>query len=58
MNDWWWPGFLIQFVLFLGALIGFVWWFTKWSTQHVDRHLNEIEEERLQKEERQHEEEE
>jgi hypothetical protein len=50
-GGWWWPGLLIQLAVFLTVVCGFVWWATWWSVNHVEKHIDKVEERRRKIEE-------
>ena len=40
-GGWWWPGLLIEVVLFLILVMAATWFLTKWTFRHMDELVDE-----------------
>jgi hypothetical protein len=40
VTGWWFPGLMIQLLIFLIILMVFTWWLTLWSVKHVEKHID------------------
>ncbi len=46
MRDWWWPGVLLGFTIFLALILLLTWGLLRWGTRQVDELQEEETDER------------